>query len=278
MNQCYSTYDASKRKTFHSALCHFLQTEFPNVFGPAVTRLFADKIDALYERFHPPRSRLKVGQVLWAAVAVDDPPHKDKRIEDTRLVPVALDLVTPQDIDNSSHGGRRVQMRRDRVLRLFRQTYEQGGLLSYADVSLLAHIGMNPISQIVRAELKATGVPVPCRGTIHDMGRSVTHKAIICYKRLVEKKSTSQVAQETFHSAEEVEYYVQTFRRVQLCRDSGMAEEDIAQATGHSPSLVREYLDLIEEFQLPPIANPAGAGTVQTGPTNVPNGTSADAT
>lgn len=273
MNQPYSTYDASRRKTFHSALCHFLQTEFPGVFGPAVTRLFADKIDTLYERFHPPRSRLKVGQVFWAAVAVDDPPHKDKRIEDTRLIPVILDLVTPQDIDNSSHGGRRVHIRHERILRLFRQTYEQGALLSYADVSLLAHIGMNIISQVVRAEQEATGLPVPCRGTIHDMGRSVSHKAIICYKRLVEKKPTSQVAQATFHSTEEVEYYVQTFRRVQLCHDSGMDPADIAQATGHSPSLVREYLDLIEQFHLPPLANPAGGDSVQSGPTSVPNGT-----
>jgi len=273
MNQRSSTYDASKRKTFHSSLCHLLQTEFPGVFGPAVTRLFADKIDVLYEGFHPPRSRLKVGQVFWAAVAVDDPPHKDKRIEDTRLVPVILDLVTPQDIDNSSHGGRRVQIRRDRILRLFRQTYEQGGVLSYADVSLLAHIGMNAITAVVHAEQEATGLPVPCRGTVHDMGRSVSHKAIICYKRLVEKKATSQVAQETFHSAEEVEYYVQTLRRVQLCRDSGMGPEDIAQATGHSQLLVREYLDLIDRFKLPPIANPAGTGSVQTGPASMPNGT-----
>jgi hypothetical protein len=105
------------------------------------------------------------------------------------------------------------------------------------------------------------------------MGRSVSHKAIICYKRLVEKKPSSQVAQETFHSAAEVEYYVQTLRRVQLCRDSGIPEADIAQATGHSRALVREYLDLIENFQLPPIANPAGASGVQTGPTDVPNGT-----
>jgi Protein of unknown function (DUF1670) len=46
------------------------------------------------------------------------------------------------------------------------------------------------------------------------MGRSVTHKAIICYKSLVEKKPTSQVAQETFHSPEDVEHYVQSFRRI----------------------------------------------------------------
>ena len=90
------------------------------------------------------------------------------------------------------------------------------------------------------------------------MGRSVTHKAIICYKRLVEKKPTSQVAQETFHSADEVEYYVQCFRRIQLCRDSGMSKEDTAQATGHSLSLVQEYLDLMEQFELPPLPTTSG--------------------
>jgi hypothetical protein len=267
------TYDASKRKTFHSALCHWLQTEFPGVFGPAVTRLFADKVDALYEQFHPPRSRVQAGQIFWAAVAADDPPRRDKRIENTRLVPVVLDLVTPQDIDNTAHRGRRAQIRRDKILRLFRQAYEQGGVLSYADVSLLVHVAIHTVSQVVMAEHQATGQLVPCRGTIHDMGRSVTHKAIICYKRLVEKKSTSQVAQETFHSAEEVEYYVQTLRRVQLCKDSGMGLDDIAHATGHSQSLVREYLDLIEQWKLPPIANPADADSVHTGSASMPNGT-----
>jgi len=267
------TYDASRRKTFHSALCYLLQTEFPGVFGPAVTRLFADKVDALYERFHPPRSRLHAGQVFWAAVAVDDPPRRDKRIEDTRLLPVILDLVTSQDIDQTRHCQKRTQIRHAKILRLFRQAHEQQAVLSYADVSLLLHISINTIFKVVMAEQEATGLPVPCRGTIHDMGRSVTHKRIICYKRLVEKKPTSQVAQETFHSADEVEYYVQTCRRVQLCKDSGMALEEIAQATGHSQGLVREYLDLIEEFNLPPLANPTGSDTVQAGPTSVPNGT-----
>jgi Protein of unknown function (DUF1670) len=266
------TYDASKRKTFRSALCHLLQTEFPGVFGPAVTRLFADKIDALYERFHPPRSRLRVGQVFWAGVAVDDPPRRDKRIEDTRLVPIILDLVTPEDIDNTRHCKRRMEIRRDKILRLFRQAYEQQAVLSHADVSLLLHVGPNTISQTVLAEQEATGLPVPCRGTIHDMGRSVSHKAIICYKRLVEKKSTSEVAQETFHSPDEVEYYVQTLRRIQLCRDSGMALEDIALATHHSKALVREYLDLIEEFKLPPLADPARDGSVHAKPASEPNG------
>ena len=31
-----------------------------------------------------------------------------------------------------------------------------------------------------------------------------------------------------------------------------------AQATGHSLSLIQEYLDLLDEFKLPPLPNPCG--------------------
>jgi len=249
----WKTFDASARKSFHSVLCHLLHTEFPGIFGPAITKLFADKIDELYARFHPPASHYRVGQVLWAAVAVDGLPGRDKRIEDTRLVPVILDLVTAQDIHEATAAGTRRQTRRNKIVRLCTQAHAQGGVLSLADVALMLHMSQSSISREILEHERAGGGTVPRRGTVHDMGRSVTHKAIICYKRLVEQKPTSQVAQETFHSPDEVEYYVQCFRRVQLCRDSGMVKEDIARATGHSLPLVQEYLDLIDKYKLPPL-------------------------
>jgi hypothetical protein len=257
------TYAACERKTFHSTLCHLLQSEFPGTFGPMVTRLFADKINELYERCHPPLSRVKVGQVLWLAVAADDLPGRNKRIENTRLLPVLLDLVTPQDIDDAAATGKRLETRRLKILRLFRQAYQQGAVLSQADVSLLLHLEASTISHVVLEHEQSTKDQVPRRGTIHDMGRSVTHKKVICYKRLVEKKPTSQVAEETFHSPEEVEYYVQCLRRIQLCSDNGMSLEEIALATKHSLSLIQEYLDLIKEFGLPPLADPARKDGVQ---------------
>ena len=254
----WQAYDASDRKTFHSALCRLLHTEFPGVFGPLITKLFADKIGELYDRFHPPGSRFKMGQVLWTAVAVDDPPSHNKRIEDTRLLPITLDLVTAQDISDAVAKKGRPQIRRNTIVRLCRQAYAQKAVLSLADVSLLMGMNLNSVSRTILAYERETGESVPRRGTIHDMGPSVTHKAIICYKRLVEKKPTSQVAEETFHSADEVEYYVQDFRRVQLCHDSGMAKEDIARATGHSLPLVQQYLDLIKQFGLPPLPTTSG--------------------
>lgn len=252
------------RKSFHSALCHLLGSEFPGVFGPAIARLLADKIDELFARFHPPTSRLRAGQVLWTGVAVDDPPGRDKRIEDTRLVPVVLDLVTAQDIHQAAVPGQYRQTRRDKIVRVCRQAFAQGAVLSLADISLMLHMSLSTISKEILEYERNGGDMVPRRGTIHDMGRSVTHKAIICYKRLVEKKPTTQVASETFHSSEEVEYYVQCFRRIQLCHDNHLSKEDIALATGHSPSLVQEYLDLIAEFGLPPLADPTGKDGVQS--------------
>jgi hypothetical protein len=254
----WNPYDTSVRKTFKSAVCHLLHTEFPGVFGPTISRLFADKIDELYDRFHPPRSRLSAGQVLWTGVAIDDPPTRNKRIEDTRLVPVVLDLVTAQDIDDAKVPRARTQTRLAKINRLFRQAHEQGAVLGHADVSLLLHMTITRLSTYVINHERKTGESIPRRGTIHDLGRSVTHKAIICYKSLVEKKPTSQVARETFHSPEDVEHYVQCFRRIQLCRDRGLSLEETAQATGHSPSLVREYLDLMSKFQIPPLAGSGG--------------------
>jgi hypothetical protein len=251
------SYDANERKTFCSAVSHLLHTDFPGVFGRDIARIFAERINQVYERFHPPGSRFKVGQVLWVGVAVDARPTRDRRIEETALVPVVLDLVTPNDITLHTRGRHR-QVRCDRIIRLFRQAHEQGVVLSEADVSCLTHVHCTTISRYVLKYERETGDTVPRRGTIHDLGPSVTHKAIICYKRLVEHKPTSQVAQETFHSAQEVEYYVQCLRRIQLCRDSGMSIEDTGRATGHSLRLVREYLDLIKRYGIPPLAAPPG--------------------
>ena len=142
------------------------------------------------------------------------------------------------------------ERRSKKILRMFRQAHQQGAVLSYPDVSLLLHLQTSTISRSVLNHERQTKETIPRRGTIHDMGRSITHKAIICHKRLVENKTTSQVATETLHDPEEVEYYVQCLRRIKLCSEAGMHVEEISQATSHSKSLIQEYLDLIGQLGL----------------------------
>ena len=187
-------YDASDRKTFKSVLCHLLHTEsFQVIFGPTISRLFADKIDDLYERFHPPRSRFKSGQVLWTGVAIDDPPSRNKRIEDTRLVPIVLDLVAAQDIHEAQDKVLRSRTRLTKIIRLFRQAYEQGAVLGHADVSLLLNMHISIISTCVLSYERETGPLVLARrGTIHDMGSVRSHtRRSSATKASVEKKPTS---------------------------------------------------------------------------------------
>jgi hypothetical protein len=174
-------------------------------------------------------------------------------------------LVTARDIDETAATALRDQTRRHKIVRLFRQAYAQQAVLSLADVSLLLHVPINTVSRVVRQHEAQTQETIPRRGTIHDLGRFLTYKAVICYKRLVQQKSTSQVAQETCHSPEEVEYYVQSFRRIPLARDSGVSKEDIARTTGHSLSLIQEYLQLMEQFQLPPLTERPRTDSVQSG-------------
>jgi hypothetical protein len=101
------------------------------------------------------------------------------------------------------------------------------------------------------------------------LGPTVTHKAIICYKRFVEKKETSQVAQETFHSPGEVEYYVQCLRRVLLCKQKGLSPKETALATKHSVLLVKEYLKLIESYDLKSLPTDGGVQVPLPPPTDV---------
>lgn len=265
-------FSTSARKTFHHALTHLLKKEFPGLFGPAVTELFATQVEQLFQKFHPSREQVGWGQIVWLAVAADDLPSYGKRIEDTQLVPVILDLVTRDDIDILLDGREWSDLREARITRLCEQAHAQGGLLSQADLGLLLTQSNSAISQAMRAKFRASpdAKLLPSRGSLHDLGQTVSHKRSICYKRLVEKKSTSQVANETFHSPEAVEQYVQALRRVQLCHDQGLTIDDTSQATGMSVRLIKEYVNLITEFGLPNL-NETATPTLKK--TKIANGT-----
>lgn len=120
-------FSSSARKTFHYALTHLLKREFPGLFGPAVTELFATQVEQLFQKFHPLRDRVGWGQIVWLAVAVDDLPSYGKRIEDTQFVPVILDLVARDDIDILLDGREWNELREARITRLCEQAHAQGG-------------------------------------------------------------------------------------------------------------------------------------------------------
>jgi hypothetical protein len=84
---------------------------------------------------------------------------------------------------------------------------------------------------------------------VHDLGRSTTHKRIICEKSLRDKKATPDIARETYHSPSAVDRYLGDFDRVRFCLKKGLSVEETSFTTQLSKSLVVEYEDLIKELE-----------------------------
>ena len=80
--------------------------------------------------------------------------------------------------------------------------------MTNAEVAILLKISSPTISKYVREWEEITNTLVPRRGTIHDMGRSLTHKVEIINKLFLEGKSVEQVSRETYHSPAAIHRYI----------------------------------------------------------------------
>jgi len=105
------------------------------------------------------------------------------------------------------------------------------------------------ICQLIAQYEKDHDCILPRRGTVHDMGRSVTHKVQICRKKLLEGKETPDIAKECFHSPMSVDKYLLDLHRINFCRKKGMSKEEICFSIQRSATLVEEYLKLIKEIE-----------------------------
>jgi hypothetical protein len=238
-------------KTFPAALSYFLTQEFPHLGGPKVRELFVAEVVRLVEQFYPAPQRLQPGQTVWLAVAKSDRPKDHQPLTQTHLLPVILTLVDQADIHRLMKGTSRVLVTQEIIARIHREADEQGAVLAQTDTALLLAFKESVISQRIRDYEKRTGQIIPRRGTIHDLGPTVSHKATIARKALLERKSTSQTASTTNHTPKSVDRYLLDLTRCYIClKRAGQSVEQTAFTTGLSLNLVREYAALIDELGL----------------------------
>ena len=235
------------RKSFHAALIGQLREHVPTL-GQLTAGALAKRLEQVIEEFFPPGERLRMGQLLWLAVELTDRPRVGKRIEQTQLKPVVLNLLSTEDLQAIGSGVGPSQIRKWVIVRLFKDAMSQGGLLSASDVAAILRISPATVNSCVKQHERETGEVVPRRATLHDMGPTITHKAVICRKVIVEGRSIEEAARETQHSPEAVSHYVQDYRRVLTCLKEGLNIHQAAYATGMSESLVREYQRLAEQY------------------------------
>jgi hypothetical protein len=244
-------YGPLQAKTFPMALSHFLAQEFPHLGGPKVRELFVAEVVRLVEQFYPPPERLRPGQTVWLAVDQRDRPKDHQPMTETRLRPVILTLVAAEDIRALAQGTSRPQVSQQVIARIHQEAQNQGGVLAETDTALLLAAADGYISELIRTYEKRTGQIIPRRGTVHDLGPTVSHKATIAKKALLERKSTAQTASATNHTPKSVDRYVLDLTRCYVClKRADQSIEQTAFTTGLSLNLVKEYAALIEELGL----------------------------
>lgn len=214
------------------------------MFGPVVRENIADALIDLFNSLCPESSRLKPGQIVWNAL--------DKRTradsENRRYKPVILSLVTDDEVSMFEKGSSVSMIRKNVMARMIREAYQQGAVLSTRDLSLLLVSNAAYLSKLRIEYEKEYKTILPHTGVIHDMGTTLTHKRIIIYKHVVEKKDPSIVARETNHSQPAVDKYLKDFNRVKILVNDNKDIDFIHHTTNIAKPVVKQYLQIINKY------------------------------
>lgn len=238
-------YHSAHKRLLHDAISHFFDINFPKFFGPDIRNRIAEQLLQLIESQCPDITKIKPGQCVWNAIAIDTRADSEK----LRLVPVILTLIDDSDIQRLANGAKLNTVRRDAMARVLDEAYQQGGLLSMRDISLLTWHHISNMTSVRQAWEKEHDMLLPHPGNLHDMGSCITHKTIIVVKAFYEKKDPRQVSRETHHTQKAVDKYLTDFHRVRTCYKQNPDCGFICQVTGMSSYLVKQYIEIIEKYE-----------------------------
>jgi hypothetical protein len=239
-----------KKRSLPDLLVRKFLTEYGYDHGPVIARAIVEDILATVERCCPEQIPPKT--VVWLAVRREWRGRR-KGLEVTDLLPVQLRVVTEDEIKLLvAPELRKVQKARRafncaRFARWCFDAYEQGGVLTQLDLSLLSGLSEHYVGELLREYEAEAGKIVPTRGTVHDIGSSVTHKAEVI-RRWLRNESPAQIARVLNHSQDAVDRYIADFHKVRLLAQKFPAAELPALA-GLSASVVRQYIALLREYE-----------------------------
>lgn len=237
-------YSSAHDRFLKPAIVNFFEREFCGMFGPVVRENIAAALIDLFNSLCPESSRLKPGQVIWNAL--------DKRTrgdsENRKYKPVILSLVTDDEVKMFEKGTSISMIRKNVMARMITEAYQQGAVLSTRDLSLLLVSHAAYLSQLRIEYEKDNKKILPHTGVIHDMGTTLTHKRIIIYKHVVEKKDPTIVARETNHSQPAVDKYLKDFYRVKTLVNDNKDVDFIHHTTNIAKPVIKQYLQIINNY------------------------------
>lgn len=90
------------------------------------------------------------------------------------------------------------------------------------------------------------GVLLPTTGTVLDMGRTLTPKALVV-AMVMEGMTAQEIARRIYHTPEAVDNYLRLFDRVLLLRYYHVPTSVTMRITGHCAGLLEEHLALMQK-------------------------------
>jgi hypothetical protein len=186
------------------------------------------------------------GQIVYHAVAVDEPPGKP--VAACRKVPVRLTVMAPEDARALQEGPQ--FLRQARVQRVMYEAVHQGGVLVQEDLACILGFSLSTVKRIF-ATFREQGTPLPSRGEIQDMGRASSHKVAVV-RRYVQDYSLSEISLRLGkHGLASMARYLRHFALVMILHERGLTTSQIRAVSGMSEGLVSEYVGLYQDLDVP---------------------------
>jgi hypothetical protein len=232
-------------KGIHGAIKHLLAEQYSFIGGDRVQDMLIGDLIQIFQQYSRDPWNLEVGQTLWFAVHVDEKPGPGKTLAKMRVVPTILSITHEEDKQMRTNGYSHQEVRRYRVARLLKEAHAQKGVLTQADVAELIGVSAGTTGKDIKAYQAEHEVILPYRGTVHDIGPSMTHKKVIIAKFL-QGIPTPDIARTTQHTEEACDRYIKAFKKVRMLHGK-MKPLAIARMLEMSERLVNEYIALIDE-------------------------------
>lgn len=239
----------AKRSLKQQLLYKFIN-EYGYEHGPVVAAAIVDDmltlIEALYSDRLPPR------HINWPAVPIRNG-TKGKSPDIHQLVNIRLQMVTDQEVallNDQKLLGQQAAKRafnQHRFARWCQQAYEQGGLLTLFDLSLLSGLGESQVGYLLRQYQQQQQITLPLRGTVHDIGPAVSHKAEVI-RRFLRGQSPADIAYDLNHTQQAVDTYIKDYEVTRKLAQK-FPIKDIPALSRRSISLVKEHIKLIRQYE-----------------------------
>jgi hypothetical protein len=218
--------------------------------GPVVAAAIVDdilaQIEELYSERLPPR------HINWPAVPVHNG-SKGKSPDIHQLVNVRLQMVTDQEVailNDQKLLGQQAAKRtfnQHRFARWCQEAYDQGAVLTLFDLSLLSGLGEGYVGYLLRQYQEEQHITLPLRGTVHDIGPTVSHKAEVI-RRFLRGQSPAAIARNLNHTQQAVDTYIKDYEVTRKLVQKFPVKE-IPALSRRSVSLVKEHIKLIRQYE-----------------------------